>query len=229
MAIELVNIGKIANDGTGDDLREAFTKINRSLEELDLRIDDKTEGVNIGSGTGIFYRRDGYDLQYKSLTSTDSSVAITDNITSVDIKIAPAVTDLPLVTDSGAFTLPRNTTLNIRGTGSVTTEADEANNTIRIIGGAFLIDDPNPALSSTLNANLYNMLNVNTISAQNIESLVYGIDIRELSNLYTGMDFGELESPNANSLIEYITTIFNVDFGTIAAPTNVSTDFGSFV
>ena len=68
MAIELVNIGRIANDGTGDDLREAFSKINRSLEELDLRIDDKTEGANVGGGTGeIFRRRDGYDLQFKTI------------------------------------------------------------------------------------------------------------------------------------------------------------------
>ena len=42
MAVQLVNIGRIANDGTGDDLREAFVKINQSLEDLDLRIDDKT-------------------------------------------------------------------------------------------------------------------------------------------------------------------------------------------
>ena len=39
MAVQLVNIGRIANDGTGDDLREAFIKINQSLEDLDLRID----------------------------------------------------------------------------------------------------------------------------------------------------------------------------------------------
>lgn len=230
MAIELVNIGKIANDGTGDDLREAFTKINRSLEELDLRIDDKTEGVNVGSGTGVFYRRDGYDLQYKSLTSTDGTVSITDNVTSIDIKVQNSTTDIPLVTDSGAFTLPRNTTLNIRGTGSVSTEADELNNTINIVGGSSLADDPNPSLNSSLSANLYNILNVNNISAQNIESLVYGVDIRSLAALYTEMDFGSIGSGlEVNSLIEFLAASADVDLGSITNPSNVSTDFGSFV
>jgi len=28
MAIQTINIGNIANDGTGDDLREAFIKVN---------------------------------------------------------------------------------------------------------------------------------------------------------------------------------------------------------
>lgn len=229
MAIELVNIGRIANDGTGDDLREAFTKINRSLEELDLRIDDKTEGVNTGSGTGVFYRRDGYDLQFKSLTSTDSTVLITDNVTSVDLKIAPGITDLPLVTDSGAFTLPRSTTLNIRGTGSVSTEADVDNNTIRINGGSSLADDPNPVLNASLSANLYNILNVNTLSAENVNSLIYGLDIRDLAALYEGMDFGEFSDTNANSLIEYFVLSQSIDYGTIAAPSSITTDFGSFI
>ena len=31
MAIQSINIGSIANDGTGDDLREAFNKVNAKL------------------------------------------------------------------------------------------------------------------------------------------------------------------------------------------------------
>ena len=30
MAIQTINIGTIANDGTGDDLREAFVKVNNT-------------------------------------------------------------------------------------------------------------------------------------------------------------------------------------------------------
>ena len=37
MAIQRVNIGTIANDGTGDDLREAFVKVNNNFTELDIR------------------------------------------------------------------------------------------------------------------------------------------------------------------------------------------------
>ena len=80
MAVQLVNIGRIANDGTGDDLREAFVKINQSLEDLDLRIDDKTEGLNLGSGAGVFKQRTGYNLEYKSLVGS-SDIVITNNPT----------------------------------------------------------------------------------------------------------------------------------------------------
>jgi len=36
MAIELVNVGLVANDGTGTPLRDAFIRVNRSLTDLDL-------------------------------------------------------------------------------------------------------------------------------------------------------------------------------------------------
>ena len=31
MSIETINIGNIANDGTGDDLRSAFIKVNNNI------------------------------------------------------------------------------------------------------------------------------------------------------------------------------------------------------
>lgn len=232
MAIELVNIGRIANDGTGDDLREAFTKINRSLEDLDLRIDDKTEGVNVGSGTGVFYRRDGYNLQYKSLTSTDGTIAFVDNTTSVDIKLGTGVGDTPLVADTGTpFTLARNATLNIRGAGSVTTEADDQNNTITINGGSNLVDDSNPVLSAPMNAGNYNIFNVNTLTAQDIESTVYGIDVRELASAYDSFDFGNIVTDDAtvSNFFDYIRATTDIDLGTVDSPTAVVMDFGSLV
>ena len=231
MAIELVNIGRIANDGTGDDLREAFIKINRSLEDLDLRIDDKTEGENVGSGTGVFYRRDGYNLQYKSLTSTDSSIAFTDNVTSVDIKLGAGVGDTPLVTDNGAFTLARNATLNIRGDGALTTTADDATNTITIGGVSQLSSDPNPVLAAPLNASNYNIFNVNEITAQNIESAIYGIDIRDLASAYESFDFGGVVTDDAtvNNFFDYIRATTDVDLGTVDSPTPVVMDFGPIV
>jgi len=232
MAIELVNIGRLANDGTGDDLREAFTKINRSLEDLDLRIDDKTEGENVGSGTGVFYRRDGYNLQFKSLTSTDGTIALVDNTTSVDVKLGAGVGNMPLVADTGTpFTLARNATLNIRGTGSVTTEANGTNNTITINGGSNLVDDPNPVLGAPLNAGNFNIFNVNDLTAQNIESLVYGVDVRTLASAYDSFDFGDIvvTDVDINNFVDYIRATQDIDLGTFTSPTAVSIDFGAIV
>jgi hypothetical protein len=53
MAIQNINIGAYANDGTGDDLRSAFNKINENFKALDLIV--ATEESNIGAvGQPIF-------------------------------------------------------------------------------------------------------------------------------------------------------------------------------
>ena len=57
MAVQLINIGNIANDGTGDDLREAMIKINSNFEEIDLRDDEQTTASNLKSNiddVGLF-------------------------------------------------------------------------------------------------------------------------------------------------------------------------------
>ncbi len=46
MAISTINIGTLANDGTGDDLREAFVKVNNNFTELDVCRKYKKETVN---------------------------------------------------------------------------------------------------------------------------------------------------------------------------------------
>jgi len=47
MTIQNINIGNIANDGTGDDLREAFRKVNENFDELDLRQPESTTGAGV--------------------------------------------------------------------------------------------------------------------------------------------------------------------------------------
>jgi|TARA_B110000977_G_scaffold198856_1_gene284720 hypothetical protein len=88
MAVQLINIGNIANDGTGDDLREAFIKANANFEELDLRDDEQTTVSNLGStGEGLFAQKLVYDLQFKkivggaglTLTATDDNITIAND------------------------------------------------------------------------------------------------------------------------------------------------------
>jgi hypothetical protein len=230
MAIELVNIGRIANDGTGDDLREAFTKINRSLEDLDLRIDDKTEGANVGSGIGVFYRRDGYDLQFKSLTTSGNTLTITDNTTSVNIDLASGIGDTPIVTDNGSFNLVRNSTLNIRGNGVVSTTANPLTNTVLVdVTASNLSSDPSPLLNAPLNANNYNIFGVNDLTAQDVKSTIYGIDVRELANGFYNFDFGDFGAVTVTNFVDFLRYTFDLDFGTITSPAGVTVDEGTIV
>ena len=51
MAQQTINIGSVANDGTGDPIREAFAKVNENFTELYL--DDAGDVNSVTAGTGI--------------------------------------------------------------------------------------------------------------------------------------------------------------------------------
>jgi hypothetical protein len=61
MALETIFAGTYANDGTGDDLRSAFRKVNNNFDTLSPAILD---GVNLGSGFSIFQ---GIDAATKTI------------------------------------------------------------------------------------------------------------------------------------------------------------------
>lgn len=84
MAIEEIFLGNYPNDGTGDDLRTAFTKVNANFALLDAEA-NINNGENVGSGTGIFKQAVSASLQFKSLTSTDTSVLITSTTDSINL------------------------------------------------------------------------------------------------------------------------------------------------
>jgi hypothetical protein len=80
MPIQTINLGNYANDGTGDDLRTAFEKVNANFELVGGTL-GIINGENLGSGIAVFKRRDNDNLtlEFKTLTSSDNSVEITAN------------------------------------------------------------------------------------------------------------------------------------------------------
>ena len=123
MAIQTINIGNIANDGTGDDLREAFIKVNNNFTELNTNIvNTTTEGANLGTGTGIFAQRSDNTLQFKSI-SAGSGISISSGGNAITITGTQAGLDqLIVVSDSGSKILPPgNQTLRIQGGNAVET------------------------------------------------------------------------------------------------------------
>ena len=85
MPIQRIEIGGYANDGTGDDLRTAFNKVNANftLLDSDAQIND---GANLGTGTAVLKGKTSTILQFKTLTSTDTSVTLTSTDDTVNLK-----------------------------------------------------------------------------------------------------------------------------------------------
>ena len=85
MPIQRIEIGGYANDGTGDDLRTAFNKVNANftLLDSDAQIND---GATVGTGTTVLKGKTGTILQFKSLTSTDTSVTLTATDNTVNLR-----------------------------------------------------------------------------------------------------------------------------------------------
>lgn len=99
MTIQTINIGGYANDGTGDDLRTAFEKVNANFALLGTTL-SIINGTNLGSGVGVFAQRNNntLNLEFKTLTSTDQSVEITSTANTVNLKNLSKLVNDPLPT-----------------------------------------------------------------------------------------------------------------------------------
>ena len=238
MALKTINLGSVANDGTGDDLREAFDKVVYNFADLDTRTPEATTVVNLGAGEGVYSSKDDAELQFKSLVG-GNNVTLSSDTNELTIDVDSGVTQFVVAADTGSLTVTENTTFTIQGGTSITTTRDGSN--IRIDSSALtkLEDDPAPKLSSGLNADGFNLGNVGLINATtvtanfngNLTGLVHGIDIRDL-NEYKEADnswnFGGITPTTVTNLWDFLFATTNVDFGSIAGNNvNVSLDLGT--
>jgi hypothetical protein len=232
MAVELINVGLVANDGTGDDLREAFIKINQNFEELDLRNDEQTTVSNLGNtGEGVFAQKINYDLQFKRLIA-GNDVTLTATDTAITIDANGGLKTVLVSADSGTTTLEQTASLNIVGGNSIETSITDNTISIDYTGLTDLFNDPAPRLSNTLDAQDNNIINVNTLTGVNVISLVHGIDIRQIeskvNNLVVDFDFGGIIQ-NANTIFEWLVFSTVVDFGSLVNPDLKNVDLGLIV
>lgn len=119
MSQQTINLGIYPNDGTGDDLRTAFTKVTSNFGELYTQL-AATTGQNVGSGVGIFSAKVNNVLTLKSITGSNG-IVVTSTANTVNIQAPSQVTSL--LTDANPR-LGGNLNLNghiVTGTGDVQT------------------------------------------------------------------------------------------------------------
>lgn len=222
MALTSINVGNIANDGTGDDLREAFIKVNNNFLEVDSRLTTTAvTGLNLGTvGEIVFAGQDDGILQFKRLLA-GANTTLSSNGDQVIISSSGGLSDVLVLADNGSITVTSNNYLGING-GEVITTRVSANNLIIDLNDTGIVErDTNPKLSSSLNANDKNIQNVNTINANSfigpLTGLVNGVDVTYIDNYFNDYwDFGDIiDRTNYDSIIEFMIKDYVVDFGDI--------------
>ena len=232
MAITRINVGNIANDGTGDDLRQAFVKVNNNFDELDARVVPQNNAENLGTGEGVYYTKDTNTLQFRSLIAGDN-IALSGDGTSITI------------TNNGNISITTDgTTLGLSGAGrqfgikggqNITTSLSGSNINVNIDATDLVFQDKNPSLGAALNATNFNINNVDTLNAVTINATningaltgtVDGYDVGDIARVITGTDYGLL-SDNVLSMLQILFLATTVDYGTFTAPGALNSDYGS--
>ena len=224
MAIQDINVGLLANDGTGDDLREAFIKVNTNFDDLDLRVAGFTEitAENIGdAGYGIFAQEVSNTFQFRKLLvdplySDTMSIRISDDGNNVYLSSSAAYTRLTDGTTSAVVS--PTTFITINGTGA--TQATVAGGVAPSITiDSLLSRETAPALGATLDADnnaISNVASLNDITASQLDQALK-------------WDFGGLLR-GRTSILDFVLNSINVDFGTdqdVFSPADGTADFGN--
>lgn len=234
MAVQVINIGNVANDGTGDDLREAFIKVNANFEELDLRDDEQTTVTNLGStGEGIYANKINYDLQFKKLVG-GTKITLASDENTITFNADVGLDTLTVSGDTGSVELDDVDTLAINGGEGITTAV--SGNTLTITNDfvSELSEDLTPQLGGNLDGQGNDLLNIGDINAGtvtgafvgNLTGLVHGYDMRDWAAWNTGFDFGSV-STDYNSIIEFVIGNTDVDLGSFSSPAAGNIDLGS--
>jgi hypothetical protein len=220
MAITTINVGNIANDGTGDDLREAFIKVNDNFTDVNSRITSTTvEAINLGiAGESLYAGKDDGTLQFKKLIAGTNTV-LTSNPESITISSTGGMSELLVLSDNGSIVVAANGYLGVTGDNGVTTRINGTNIVVELAETGIVAADTSPTLSQNLNANDKRIQNVNTINANEfigqVSGLVYGVDVRTISAYFTDYwDFGPIvDRVNYDSIIEFMIRDYTVDMG----------------
>jgi len=228
MTIEYINTGAIANDGTGDALREAFIKVNDNFEDLDLRVIEETVIANVGVvGASIFNGKNDGTNEFKKIIG-GTNINVSETSTNITLNVPDSIDQLLIVSDNGSLTIAPNQSLSLLGGNGITTSITGQTLNVELQTTNILSRDTLPVLSANLNAAGNDIVNAGTITATNfngeLTGLVHGIDVRDLGSL-TGFDFGSFRNTYTNA-IEWIIANTDLDFGPFDPERGDTVDLG---
>lgn len=210
MALQTINVGNYVNDGTGDDLRTAFVKVNENFDELDLRAGQNNTASNTGTGAGIFKEKVGVDLRFKSVKA-GNGISVVQNSSDITVNNTwPSIGSIQ-ADDSNTFTATGSNTLIITGGGAITTSIN--NNTLTINGVSNIESESAPRLGADLNLNNHDVVD-------------YNLSLRSINNDITYFDFGIIGAV-PSTFFQWLKDQYDFDLGSFSSPAAVDIDLGT--
>lgn len=233
MSILQINLGTYANDGTGDDLRSAFEKVNDNFLELDLTRVVSAE--NLGNGTPLFYDKVGNILRFRSMVGGNNISLVYDN----DEITVSTVNLIAAIEEDLAPRLGGNLDINgwqIYGNGSVSIVGNvlATSFTGNLVGNVLgnLVGNVTGTVSDISNHNLADLGNVNPTVPQVGQVLAWNGIAWTPGNSGSGSgtigseyNFGILNVTTADPL-QLVLQFTPIDFDTITRPSSNTLDFG---
>jgi hypothetical protein len=240
MSLQQINLGTVANDGTGDDIRTAFQKIIHNFNQLDARTPEATTAVNLGNGQGVFASKVGDELRFKTIVG-GQNVTLTATGETITVDVNAGVTQFSVEADSGSVLVTENSTIKIEGGRLVTTQRTGNSIVVNTSALGSVVEDTSPRLGGNLNADGFNLGSVGTIDATtvsgifvgNLTGLVHNIDIRDI-NYYrvpdNSWDFNGIAPTAVTNIFDWVFETYDVDLGSISGvQVNKTLDFGPIV
>jgi hypothetical protein len=158
-----------------------------------------------------------------TLTSTDDQIVV---------DALGGLQQLLVISDEGSLFLTDGDTISVSGGVGINT---------KFVGSSLIIEntasslqtDLSPTLSADLDANNFNIINVDSINATqlsgNLTGTVHNIDIRDINQYFDQyFDFGEF-TQTVDNFFEWFFATLTVDLGTIQQPSATAIDMGSII
>ena len=128
-----INVGRIVNDGLGDDIRTAFLKINGTFDHIEELMDIalSRDAENVGGGVGLFKQKNDNILEFRSI----SGGRYTDVEEVGDTVVINNTTPQPFTridTNIGSVFSARTPNITIGGGDDIIVTADDSTGNITI-------------------------------------------------------------------------------------------------
>ena len=242
--LTVVDVGDVANDGTGDDLRDAFIKINAAFDYVGNELGFPATGANIGNfGSEIFKEQVDGQLRFRKVQATSGlSVSVVNDSLVVVFNPTSAVSfnNQNITGANGIFATSLSSTTLSTTTVSAATVAASNGFTGNVTGN--VAGNVTGNLTGNVTGNVAGNLtgNVTGNVAGNLTGNVTGnvtglirtyleapyTDVTDLERRINTLDYGVIRPVFMNP-ITYILHIIGTDMGTINNPSDFDLDAGT--